>query len=126
MPGMTMSFAMAEDLDLATLTLGTETTLTFARPDGMTMILAAAEPVTPPMEVSGTINALDADSRMANITHGPMMDIGMPGMTMDFAVDPSLDPGSVTTGKEVTLLLRRNPDFSMTLVGIARATELLQ
>lgn len=126
MPGMTMSFAIAEDLDLVTLPVGAETMLTFARPDGMTMILAAAEPVTPPMEVAGTINALDREARMANITHGPMREIGMPGMTMDFAIDPSLDPSSVQTGDEVTLLLRRNPDFSMTLVGIAPATELLQ
>ena len=126
MPGMTMGFAIADTLDPASLPVGADTTLTFARPDGMTMILAAAEAVMPPMEVAGTINALDLDARTANVTHGPMTEIGMPGMTMDFAVDPTLDPASVIPGHAVTLLLRRNPDFSMTLVGIAAAEGVTQ
>ena len=108
------------------LNTGQEMTLTFARPDGMTMILSAAEPIVPPMEVSGTIKAEDEAAGMANITHGPIMEIGMPGMTMDFAVDPSLDVTALPEGDEVTLLLKRNPDFSLTLVGIAPATEVTQ
>jgi Cu(I)/Ag(I) efflux system membrane fusion protein len=92
----------------------------------MKMILAAAEPVAPPMEVSGTINAVDSAAGMANITHGPMVEIGMPGMTMDFAIDPSVDVAGLPEGEEVTLLLKRNPDFSMTLVGIAGSPEMLQ
>ncbi|WP_281969017.1 efflux RND transporter periplasmic adaptor subunit [Roseovarius nanhaiticus] len=119
MPGMTMDFALAETLEPESLAKGQDMTLTFARPDGMTMVLEKAEPVTPPMEVSGTINTVDAVDGVANITHGPMTDIGMPGMTMDFAIDPSLDPENLPTGEDVTLMLRRNPDFSMTLVGIA-------
>ncbi|MFT6222993.1 MAG: Cu(I)/Ag(I) efflux system membrane fusion protein [Paracoccaceae bacterium] len=126
MPGMTMGFALDEAIDPSTLTTGQEMTLTFARPDGMTMILAAAEPVVPPMEVSGTINAVDASAQMANITHGPMMEIGMPGMTMDFAVDPLIDVSALPEGDEVTLLLKRNPDFSLTLVGTAPAIEVTQ
>jgi Cu(I)/Ag(I) efflux system membrane fusion protein len=78
------------------------------------------------MKVSGTINTVDLDAGMANITHGPMMEIGMPGMTMDFAVDPAVDPVSLPVGKEVVLQLHRNPDFSMTLVGIASASEVDQ
>ena len=126
MPGMTMGFALDAALDPATLPIGQNMTLTFARTDGMTMILAAADPIAPPMEVSGTINAVDPFAGMANITHGPMVDIGMPGMTMDFAIDPSVDMGALPEGEEVTLLLKRNPDFSMTLVGIAGAAEMLQ
>lgn len=118
MPGMTMVFQVDEALDLATLPLGAETSLTFERPDGLTMVLAKAEPATPPMEVRGTINTVDADARTANITHGPMTEIGMPGMTMDFVVDEALDPNDLPLSRETTLLLRRNPDFSMTLVGL--------
>jgi Cu(I)/Ag(I) efflux system membrane fusion protein len=92
----------------------------------MTMVLAAAEPVQPPMEVSGTINAVDPDARMANITHGPMAEIGMPGMTMDFAIADDIDPAALPTGEELTLLLHRNPDFSMTLVGTAAARSVTQ
>lgn len=126
MPGMTMGFALDEALDPAALTIGQEMALTFARPDGMTMTLAAAEPILPPMEVSGTINAFDTAAGTANITHGPMMEIGMPGMTMDFAVDPSVDTSALPEGNEVMLLLRRNPDFTMTLVGVELEPELTQ
>ena len=125
MPGMTMGFAIEETLDLAALPIGVEADLTFARPDGMTMILREVNPVMPPMEVSGTINSIDTTSGMANISHGPMTEIGMPGMTMDFALDASLDPASLPLDTEVTLLLHSNPDFSMTLVG-TRAQEVLQ
>lgn len=125
MPGMTMDFAVDGTLDPAALMTGAEMTLTFARPDGMTMILIAAEPASPPMEVSGTINTVDPATGMANITHGPMVEIGMPGMTMDFAIDPSIDVSALPTDAEITLLLTRNPDFSMTLVGTraVRATQ---
>lgn len=126
MPGMTMGFALDETLKPETLVMAKEMRLTFTRPDGMTMLLAAAEPVVPPMEVSGTINALDPETGMANITHGPMMEIGMPGMTMDFAVDPAVDPEALPVGEEVMLQLHRNPDFSMTLVGIAAAAAVSQ
>jgi Cu(I)/Ag(I) efflux system membrane fusion protein len=55
-----------------------------------------------------------------------MMEIGMPGMTMDFVIDPMLDAATLPEGDEVTLLLRRNPDFSLTLVGVASASEVTQ
>ncbi|RBI83448.1 efflux RND transporter periplasmic adaptor subunit [Rhodosalinus halophilus] len=126
MPGMTMDFAVDPALDPATLGTGTEMTLTFARPDGMTMVLEAAEPIQPPMEVSGTINAVDAEGRTANVTHGPMIEIGMPGMTMDFVLGDGIDPAALPTGEELTLLLQRNPDFSMTLVGTAAPRSVSQ
>ncbi|PWR02350.1 efflux RND transporter periplasmic adaptor subunit [Meridianimarinicoccus roseus] len=126
MPGMTMDFAIDSALDLAALETGREMTLTFARPDGMTMLLAEAEAVEPPMEVTGTINAVDTEARTANVTHGPMIEIGMPGMTMDFAIGDSIDPASLATGEDLTLLLRRNPDLSMTLVGTAAPRSVSQ
>ena len=83
------------------------------------MVLAAAEMPKPPMTVTGTINTIDPEAGMANITHGPMVDIGMPGMTMDFAVDPALAAGDLPIGQDVTLLMTRNDDFTLTLVGVA-------
>ena len=126
MPGMTMGFALDAALDPAALIIGQEMTLTFTRPDGMTMILASAEPIVPPMEVSGTINAVDEAAGLANITHGPMTEIGMPGMTMDFVIDPMVNVSALPEGDEVQLLLKRNPDFSLTLVGVAQAPEVIQ
>lgn len=119
MPGMTMAFAVDAALDLGSLSTGTEVSLTFARPDGITMVLAGVEPKPIPMEVSGTINTVDVIARTANITHGPMTDIGMPGMTMDFAIADDIDPKALRTGEEFVLLMQRNPDFTMTLVGTA-------
>jgi Cu(I)/Ag(I) efflux system membrane fusion protein len=55
-----------------------------------------------------------------------MTDIGMPGMTMDFAIAPELDAGDLPVGREIGLLLARNPDLSLTLVGVVPASELLQ
>ncbi len=126
MPGMTMDFTIDPTIDPAELVTGTEMTLTFARPDSMTMVLAAAEPLVPAMEVSGQINSVDLSARMANVTHGPMVEIGMPGMTMDFVISELVDPADLPLGTELTLLLDRNPDFSMTLVGVAATESLTQ
>jgi Cu(I)/Ag(I) efflux system membrane fusion protein len=114
-----MEFDLTDAVDPATLPVGVQTTLTFDRPDGMTMVLAAAEVPKPPIEVIGTINAIDLATGMANITHGPMVDIGMPGMTMDFAVAPALAAGDLPLAQDITLLMTRNADFSLTLVGVA-------
>ncbi|UWQ57778.1 efflux RND transporter periplasmic adaptor subunit [Leisingera caerulea] len=123
MPGMTMDFPISEELEPAALATGTEMTLTFARPDGMTLVLANAEPVIAPMKVAGTINSADPERGMVNITHDAMTEIGMPGMTMDFAVDEILDQATLPIGEKVGLLFRRNPDFSLTLVGTTSVTE---
>ena len=126
MPGMTMDFDLTDTVDPATLPVGMETTLRFDRPDGMTMVLAKVVAPEPPMEVSGTINAIDPETGRANITHGPMVDIGMPGMTMDFAVDPTFAAADLPTGRDMTLLMTRNADFSLTLVGIANDPQVGQ
>ncbi|QBR36076.1 efflux RND transporter periplasmic adaptor subunit [Leisingera sp. NJS201] len=117
MPGMTMNFEVGEELEITSLPVGNEVALTFARPDGMTMVLTGVEIASPPMEVLGKINSVDSETRTANITHGPVTQIGMPGMTMDFSIDPTLDLAGLPDGKEVTLLFTQNADFSMTLAG---------
>ena len=73
----------------------------------------------PAMTARGTINRVDAAARSANVTHGPLAEIGMPGMTMDFALAPDLAPESLPVGAEVWILLEREADFSLTLVGVA-------
>lgn len=118
MPGMTMDFALADALDPASLPVGVDARLTFERPDGLTMVLAAAEAEVPPMRVAGRINSVDAAARTANVTHGPLEAIGMPGMTMDFALDPELVPEDLPVGRDVELLLAQGDDFALTLVGV--------
>lgn len=118
MPGMTMDFPLEPSLDPNMLEVGSEMTLTFTRVDGMTMVLADATPIAPPLQVSGRINSIDPNARTANVTHGPMTEIGMPSMTMDFPVAEGVDVTNLPVGTDVSLLLRRNPDFSMTLLEV--------
>ncbi len=119
MPGMMMAFDLAEELDLTELPLDQELSLTFARPDGMTMVLASFKATAKPMKVMGVVNSVDPETSTANITHGPITDIGMPGMTMDFALDGALDPATIPLGQETGLLLVQGEDMSLTLQGLA-------
>jgi len=123
MPGMTMDFAISDALDPASLPLKSEATLTFERPDGMTMVLAAVAVEAPPMRVSGIVNSVNLATRMVNISHGPMVEIGMPGMTMDFLAAETVIIDELPKGREVPLLMRKNPDFSLTLLGVEGVTE---
>ena len=119
--GDQVSFDLAKDADGMFVIVA-------VRPDAATMIDATAEPEAEPMAaaqivVSGTIDALNATARTATISHGPISEIGMPGMTMDFVIHPSLDAQELPTDVEVALLMTRNPDFSLTLVGVEASDE---
>lgn len=126
MPGMTMDFKIDPALDANTLVSGTEMILKFDRPDRASIVLAGTEPIAKPMTVSGTINTINSDARTANITHGPMTDIGMPGMTMNFAISPDLRIDDLPLEAEVMLLFSKNADFSLTLVGLAEEKVVTQ
>ena len=117
MPGMTMDFALSDAVDPADLPTGQDLSLTFLRPDGMAMVLDAVEAVPEPMTVTGTINSIDAEAGTANITHGPIQAIGMPSMTMDFALAGALDASSLPVGQETGLLLLQGADMSLSLAG---------
>ena len=119
MPGMMMAFDLADDVDPAMLPLDEDLSLTFARPDGMTMILTSFEAMAKPMKVMGVVNSIDMDAGTANVTHGPIAEIGMPGMTMDFPLDDALDPASLPLGEETGLMLVQGQDMSLTLRGVA-------
>jgi Cu(I)/Ag(I) efflux system membrane fusion protein len=117
MPGMTMDFPLAEGLDPETLPVEREGTATFHRPDGLSMALAGFEAAAPAILAEGVIEAVDAAMRTARIAHGPIAAIGMPGMTMDFALAEGLDPAGLPVGRPAILRFRQAQDFSMTLVG---------
>lgn len=122
MPGMTMDFPLASDLALGDLPVGQETMLLVSiNPETFEMALIGIEaPADHPMEVKGTINSIDTDKGVANVTHGPIAAIGMPGMTMDFPLASGLTPTDLPMGDETTLLITMNPEtFEMSLVGIS-------
>jgi Cu(I)/Ag(I) efflux system membrane fusion protein len=120
MPGMTMDFALAPGVNPDALPVGQDATLTFARPDGPAMLLERAEPQAQPMTVEGIVNAVDAEARMANVTHGPLTRIGMPGMTMDMPLGDGLG-SDLPVGRMVDLRIVQGGDFSLTLVGVEEA-----
>ncbi len=78
----------------------------------------SSEPIT----VSGTFNSIDVSGRTANVTHGPIREIGMPGMTMEFAIDDGVDTSGLPLGQQLSLILKKNPDFTLTLIGVESAT----
>lgn len=117
MPGMTMDFPLAPSLDPTELSVG-EASLEIGLDEAGALVLLAAKPKAAPLRVAGTVNSVDAAARTANVTHGPMAEIGMPGMTMDFALDSSVDPAGLPIGQEIQLLLEQREDFSLTLIGV--------
>ncbi|MEO1470603.1 MAG: efflux RND transporter periplasmic adaptor subunit [Pseudomonadota bacterium] len=120
MPGMTMDFPIHAALDPARIAVG-EATLSIVSDPEKGLVLAAVEAKAAPMKVMGTVNSVDPTSGMANVTHGPLAEIGMPGMTMDFPLGPGLDPAGLPLDAEVALLIEKGPDFSLTLVGVEPA-----
>ena len=47
-----------------------------------------------------------------------MVEIGMPAMTMDFQISADVPLEKLPGGKEVMLLFLKNPDFTLTLIGV--------
>lgn len=56
---------------------------------------------------AGTVNSVDAAQHKINITHGPIAEIGWPGMTMDFAVAPGVDLKALKPGTRVNFTLEQ-------------------
>ena len=122
MPGMTMDFTLGSDVDPAALPVGEEIDLSLTMdPETFEMSVVGFDAPEPPMQVSGTINTVDATKGTANVTHGPIWEIGMPGMTMEFALADALPADTLPVGEETTLLISMDPaTFEMTLEGVAQ------
>ncbi len=123
MPAMTMDFALVDDLDPATVPIGEEVPIVFEQGPDMSLKLAEATAPAPLIEAVGTINAIDPATGMASITHGPLKAIGMPGMTMDFAISADIDPAVLPIGQEAALGFARQPDMSLVLQEVSAAPK---
>ena len=42
----------------------------------------------------------------------------MPGMTMEFPIGGAVEPSALKVGADVSLLLEKGADFSLTIVGV--------
>ena len=57
---------------------------------------------------TGTVNKVDASSHKLNVSHDPIPAIGWPAMTMDFAVDPSVDLSRIKPGSKINFSLGKD------------------
>jgi Cu(I)/Ag(I) efflux system membrane fusion protein len=56
---------------------------------------------------SGRVEAVDAEKNRVRITHGPIDELGWPGMTMEFDTLPGVDLSAVRAGQEVRFQLKQ-------------------
>jgi Cu/Ag efflux protein CusF len=89
---------------------------------GGTQTAQADSAATQPTGI-GTINSVDADRRMVNISHQPIPALGWPAMTMDMAVAPSVDLEAVPPGSSVTFSLSRGSDGVYVIDSLEAASE---
>lgn len=69
-------------------------------------------------EVNGVIKDIKVSQKKLTISHGPIKDLGMDGMTMDFAVyDPAMLEG-VKKGHNVVFMLEMDKSGNMMIMDI--------
>ena len=83
---MTLASGLAERTAPTARLVGEPAVLTLVRPDATTLPLKRAEPEARPRTLGGTVHGVDGQALTANVTHGPLARIGMPGMTMGRAL----------------------------------------
>lgn len=146
-PAMTMDMP-AQGFDLTNVPLETEVEIDLSESaDGLYAIISvrtadekdtavnekvveakAPEPANEPssdkvdlIAVKGVVNSIDPNNVTANLTHGPIKEIGMPGMTMDFKLAPNVSLDALPIGVKTGVLLSMNPEtFEMVIEGIEK------
>ena len=74
------------------------------------LVVLASTALAGDAAATGKINAIDVASRTLNLTHGPIDALGWPGMTMDFAVLPSIDLGALKAGETINFTVAQTPE----------------
>lgn len=67
--------------------------------------LPRALPAAESYAASGTVNRVDTQAGQVNTTHGPIADLGWPGMTMSFPVKDKAVLRHITPGERVDFRL---------------------
>lgn len=70
---------------------------------------------------AGTVNSADPARRKINLSHNAIPSIGWPPMTMDFAVAPSVDLGTIKPGGPVTFTMKQGGDGMYVIQSITPA-----
>lgn len=82
----------------------------------------AQAPAAKPAGV-GTVNSVDPARRTVNVSHEPIPSVGLPAMTMDLPVAPSVDLVTVKPGTRVTFTLARGADGLFLIDSIGPASS---
>ena len=60
-----------------------------------------------PVFANGRVDAIDREKDRIRVSHGPIDQIGWPGMTMDFNVLPGVDLSGIKEGQDIRFILRQ-------------------
>lgn len=71
-----------------------------------------------PILVGGTINSVNVEGRMADISHDDIEEIGMPGMTMAFPLAEGVDPTALPIGRRVEIGMRQGSGMMLEVVSV--------
>jgi Cu(I)/Ag(I) efflux system protein CusF len=69
------------------------------------------------IHAEATVNSIDGDT--ANITHGPISEIGWPAMTMDLTLLDGAKVDDVEPGDEVMMMLEKGADGMFAIRALA-------
>lgn len=91
---------------------------------GLTSVGVAQGLPAPVGQAAGTVgkvNATDPKARTVNLSHGPIVALGWPAMTMDFGVAAGVDLGAVRVGDMVSFTVARQPNGAYLIDSLRRS-----
>jgi Cu/Ag efflux protein CusF len=74
-------------------------------------------------QASGTVNTVDAGEHKINISHQAIKAFGLPAMTTDLAVNPSIDLAAIKSGMKVSFSLVKAEDGSFLVDTLMTTTD---
>ncbi len=124
-PEMTMDFELAADLDLEGIEPGAEVRFRITEPEPGVYRVTGIEAVNGNGKGSGSddwaeavVNSVDRENREINISHGPIPDLDMPGMTMNFLVAEGVDLDKVQPHMKIRFRAREADTFGYEVTAI--------
>ena len=105
MMGMTMNFAVADNIDISTLNEGMNLPVEITLTSDNKFVVTNVAIADPSKWTDAIINSVNVEKITANFTHKAIQNLGMMGMTMDFNLAPSVDISSLKEGSAVQFIV---------------------
>lgn len=105
MMAMTMSFGIADEIDINELTEGMEIPIEVTMTGEGEFTITDVAIADPANWTDATLNSVDIENRKANFKHAAIKNIGMMAMTMDFEIAPWVNMESMTPGSGVQIIV---------------------